>query len=340
MKKLLKLGLYTQSRAGHRGAYADYAKNLLGGEPSNMRKSLFKSSPVLFLMADHKIHYYFLAALFRALSGKRTVGLLFRPVPAVQAQTWSQRGKKILLKLLKELKQVKTLSIIPVPLVPETVEIVDGWIHDLQLWDLGLKERKLFDDLRAGLVHESHPAMQFYRQIKKSANGKPTMISLGAQGKEKGYSILADAVPLLAKNDWFVVAAGRVVEDQKEKTLVFLENRMMSVNRYLDDDEMIAAYAAADVVWCLYDPSYDQASGILGRAVQLGVLPLVRQGSLSEDFCSAENIPHLAAKGSDRVLEALLNCPESLGNLSKELVARMKKENTKRLHEAIWGGYD
>ena len=340
MKKHLKLGLYTPSRAGHRGAYADYAEGLLGGELLSMSQSLFQSSPVLFLMADHKFHHYFLTALFRALSGKRTIGLLFRPVLASQARTWSQKGKKILLKLLVRLKEVKTLSIVPVPLVPETAEIVDGWIHDFQLWDLGTQERELFDNLRAGLVHADHPAMKFYNQIKKSASGKPVVISLGTQSRGKGYSILADAVPVLAKNGWFVVVAGQVLETQREKTLVFLEHRMMSVNRYLDDDEIIAAYAAADVVWCLYEPSYDQASGILGRAVQLGVLPLVREGSLSDGLCRGENIPHLVAEQADQVIDALLNCPIQLGSSGKALVDRLKKENTQRLHKAIWGEDD
>jgi hypothetical protein len=42
-------------------------------------------------------------------------------------------------------------------------------------------------------------------------------------------------------------------------------------NRSVTDAELLGAYAASDAVWCLYPPFGDHASGVLGRAAQLGI---------------------------------------------------------------------
>ena len=58
---------------------------------------------------------------------------------------------------------------------------------------------------------------------------------------------------------------------------------------------MLALYSIADLAWCFYSPEYDQASGILGRALQFSVTPVVRKGSVSEWFCASERMPHIAS---------------------------------------------
>ncbi len=166
------------------------------------------------------------------------------------------------------------------------------------------------------------------------------IVSLGVQNKSKGYEILTDAIPDLAAQDWFVVAAGKVSQDQQTRSTVLSHHGMMSVNRFLDDDEIIAAYAAADSVWCLYDPSYDQASGILGRALQFGIPPLVRQGSLSEAFCQAEDIPHIAATGASDVRLALTTLPCASPEKGIALATRLRSDSIARLERALFGASD
>lgn len=337
MKMTAKCHLYTRTLRGHRGTYLTFAMAQLEGDRIEAADIVIAEEPVLCLMVEEGFFSYTTRAIRRAIHGRRTIGLLFRPGPAVTANTKNLWLKKQILQFLKRIPQVQTLSIVPVPLKPEFGEIVDGWIHDFQLWDMSAEGRKMFDDLQAENLPQDHPAALFYAQIKQEAQGRPVLVSLGMQSKGKGYSILSEALPDLAKADWFVVAAGKVAEDQKSKTPVFSEHGMMSVDRFLDDSEILAAYAAADTVWCLYDPSYDQASGILGRAVQFGVPPLVREGSFSEAFCKSENIAHVVAEGAVSVPQALEHRPDRSPEAGKRLAERLRSENLDRLNQALWG---
>ena len=40
----------------------------------------------------------------------------------------------------------------------------------------------------------------------------------------------------------------------------------------------------ADLLWCCYNPIYDQSSGIFGRAIQIGRPTIVRKGSCLEGW--------------------------------------------------------
>ncbi|EDX80022.1 hypothetical protein BBAL3_1179 [Brevundimonas sp. BAL3] len=51
------------------------------------------------------------------------------------------------------------------------------------------------------------------------------------------------------------------------------------VNQFISDEELSSLYGTATVVWGVYAPHYDQASGIFGRAVQYGKPILLRRGS-------------------------------------------------------------
>jgi hypothetical protein len=51
------------------------------------------------------------------------------------------------------------------------------------------------------------------------------------------------------------------------------------VDRFVSDDELASLYSCADFMWSCYSPTYNQASGIFGRAVQYGVPSIVRKGS-------------------------------------------------------------
>jgi hypothetical protein len=42
----------------------------------------------------------------------------------------------------------------------------------------------------------------------------------------------------------------------------------------------MSLFRAADAAWCCYPPERDLSSGIFGRAVQFGIAPIVRQGSV------------------------------------------------------------
>lgn len=52
------------------------------------------------------------------------------------------------------------------------------------------------------------------------------------------------------------------------------------------DEEILSLYKVADLVWCSDAPDDDQASGVFGRAIQTGVEPVFRKGSLPDRLLS------------------------------------------------------
>ena len=73
----------------------------------------------------------------------------------------------------------------------------------------------------------------------------------------------------------------------------------MLEDRMITDDELFSLYATATYAWCCYAPHYDQASGIFGRAAQLGVPAIVRAGSVVERFRAQHNITGIAVPYGD-----------------------------------------
>lgn len=290
-------GIYTGSLNGHRQSYLEFVKKKFGGERINELTLFFKKGPVFFLMIEDNFMLYFFVACIRAFFGNKTAGLLFRPKPALNANNFRLKIKLYLLKFLKKIKKVQTLSIVPIPLEPEISTIVDDWIYDFQLWDITTEQKKVFEQLKNNMkpsIDESE--YQIVQQVKDYANGRPVVVSLGVQNKAKGTQILAENIQYFIQHNYCVVLAGRFADDCQEVKLALEKSGTLIFDRFITDEEILGLYATADAVWCYYDPSYDQASGILGRAVQLGVLPIVRPNSFSEKFCKAEGIIFQAPK--------------------------------------------
>lgn len=326
-------GYYTRSLDGHRAAYLDFViARFLGGRLT-AGGSLISRRPVLFLMVEENFGLYVLVGLWRALLGRRTVGLLFRPGPAIAAQTLRLRLKRLLLSGLRWVPTVRTLSIIPAPLVPGTERIVDGWIHDFQLWDISCADRRRVADLRAGSAAADDVAIMM--DARAHAAGRPLLVALGMQNHGKGISHLAAAVEAGQLDGWAVVIGGSFSPDATLARAMLETGGVKIVDRFLTDVEMLALYAAADAVWCFYDPSYDQASGILGRAVQLGVPAVVRRGSVSEALCRDLSVPHAATDGSTDLGAALNVLPSQQPDAGAELRERLEAQNMIKLRDAL-----
>lgn len=331
--KSARMALHTAGVAGHRQSYLDLCAGIFNGERVAGKNLISTPKPLLFLMIEDGFGLYVGVGLLRAILGRRTVGLLFRPLPAVRGTSLRLRLKRIILRGLKRVPAVQTLSIVPFSVAPEIARVADGWVHDLQLWDMDAKDRGGFAALRAGQPTQPD-ADAFYAQIRAKAAGRKTVVSLGAQSREKGIAILAEAAASGRLEDWCIVVAGKVAADMHDSKATLEAKGHLVIDRYLSDAEIIAAYAAADAMWCLYDPAYDQASGILGRALQFGVRPLVRAGSISEKLCRAENVIHAAAQGAQDCGTALAALPPAA---HAGLATDWKSENVARINAALFG---
>lgn len=327
--------LFSASRGGHRGAYEDFVQRLLGGTVRRVGWPVRHPGTVFSLMVEDNGLGYMAFALLRALLGRRTAGLLFRPGPALDGRSLRLRVKRGLLKLLKATSRVTTLTIIPIPLRPDFAQIADGWIHDFQLWDMGDSDFAVFDALKAGASCPDADAAAFHGTIREAAVGRPVLVALGVQSLGKGFVRLAGAARELTAQGWHIVVAGRIDPALSAEKAALQALGATIADRFVSDGEILGAYAAASAVWCCYDPAYDQASGILGRAIQFGCPAVVRAGSLSEALCQQEGRPFLAVGGEVSAPVDLRALPAADAEGGRRAAKRFRARSLAVLSEAL-----
>ncbi|MDF2142049.1 hypothetical protein [Paenirhodobacter sp. CAU 1674] len=327
--------LFSGSRGGHRGSFEDFVQRLWGGTVKRAGLQVNHREPALFLMIEDSSLGYVASAVLRQLLGRRTVGLLFRPGPALDGSSPRLRLKRNLLKLLKKMPRVTTLSIIPFSMRPDFAAVADGWIHDLQLWDMEDTDFKVIDALRSDQGCSDADAAAFYGTILEAAAGRPVLVALGLQSRDKGFVRLAAAARDLTAQGWQIVVAGRIDPTLAAQKAELEKLGALVVDRFVSDGEILGAYAAASAVWCCYDPAYDQASGILGRAVQLGCPVVVRAGSLSEALCQQEARPFLAVDGAVDAPLTLSALPAGDAEGGRRAAKRFRERSLAVLSDAL-----
>lgn len=316
---------------GHHDRYRRLLFQLLAAPGDSGRvmgsAAVWARQPILAPTIENAFLAYAAVSLFRALWGRRTTGLLFRPGPALIGDSFRLRVKRLLLKTLRRSPYVRTLTITSFAVEPRFAEIADGWIHDLQLWDLDAEERET--------AHTFVGALQ--ADIKAAAAGRRVCCAIGGQDKNKGFDWFVETY---TQNDalrgaMLFAFGGEVAANAAAHLPAFQQAGGFACNRHVSDAELLDIYAAADLVWCAYDPGYDQASGILGRAAQLGVPVVVRRGSLIHRMCEIEKITHIAI---DRPTDWRLIAappPRESRTVAEARAARMAAESLRRLREAL-----
>ena len=273
--------VYSGGEAGRRACYLRVLERLFGARRASLREVIFSRAPVLFLMVEEAFLLYVAVGLLRALLGRRTAGLLLRPMPLSASARCSCRWKRSILGWLKRFRSIHTLTILPFSVFPAFSTIAKDWIYDFQLWDLTDEEREAVELLRS----ERQPGERL------------VLTAIGTQNRRKGFDLFTDSyVRSTALRERFqFISCGRIEPRIDAYAAVFREAGGVCVNRSVTDAELLGAYAASDAVWCFYPPFGDHASGVLGRAAQLGIPAVVRYGSVAHRLCIVENIPHVAA---------------------------------------------
>ncbi|MXN44406.1 hypothetical protein GR138_04335 [Shinella kummerowiae] len=317
--------VYSRSQTGRRPAYLRVMEQLFDARKARLRDLFFSRSPVLFLMIEEAFVLYLAASLLRALTGGRTAGLLLRPMPVVMSRRPVERCKRLALQWLKRLPRCQTLTIVPFSVFPPFSSVASGWIYDFQLWDLTGDERDAVDTLR----RERHPPEY------------GVVTAIGTQSRRKGFDLFADTYTRSCdlRRRFQFLACGKVAPGVADYAAAFCEAGGVAVDRAVSDCELLGAYAASDAVWCLYPPAGDHASGILGRAAQLGIPVVVRYGSLAHRLCIVENILHVATT-ADRVAERLADpLPPRDATRGRLMALRFARESEAALRAAFgWAG--
>lgn len=292
------------SESGHRRGYRDLFSGMLGLTPETGplrgagRFARMVSAPYV-LIATMECDYLGALSLMvvRSLLGRPSSGLLLRPQTCF-LPGWRFAAKRIVLRVAKRLPRQKILSIVPFSIRPEFARIATDWIHDPELWDLSARGLKAM------------PETDLSQKVAAQAAGRPILAVLGAVSGLKGFARLHRMLlqtPNFAEQI-HVIIAGRISSEMRElaKELSCLGAHVE--DRSLSDDELLSLYGVASIAWCCYDPEYDQASGIFGRAVQTSVMPILRYGSILEAQARELGVSYVAL-GEMTVAELIKNLP-------------------------------
>ncbi|WP_159015914.1 hypothetical protein [Cognatiluteimonas profundi] len=312
---------------GHRGPYISFLSKLFDLDRKRFSAaSLFSRHPVLIPLVEDSLAIYVVTGILRSIVGKRTVGFLFRPKPALECSSLRLRTKYLVLRALRLLRNVQTVTIVPFSTEFRLNEIADNWIHDPQLWDL---------DEEA--VVASRAESELAIDIRERAAGRQICMALGRQDKSKGFDWLVALYRTNSglRDSTLFAFGGKVSADLRIELESFREAGGFACDRFVADEELIALYSCANLIWCAYSPDYDQASGIFGRAVQLGIPVVVRRGSLLHRMCEVESISHVSLSFEDKG-EVLMDPPtrEPLG-VTLSRTKRMRSESQRRLNLAL-----
>lgn len=276
---------------GHRGEYYALMARLIGStRTSSLWRALWARQPVLDGAIEASVGSYILLCVVRAAMGRRTAGILFRPLPLLEGGLLRLRVKRMLLGLVKRLPGVATLTILPFELEPGFARFASGWIYDPQYWDLHYPDA----------VDADRPIGAFAQEIRAAAAKRRVVVAVGRQDEAKGFDMFSQLFAARAdlRERWLFAFGGRVVDRLVAPCLdPFVAAGGQAKSEYISHDELLDLYAAADAVWCCYALDYDEASGVFGRAIQLGLPVIVRKGSLLERTCRAEGLAYVAYDG-------------------------------------------
>jgi len=289
----VKTGIvHSSSLSGHRKEYLTLLKNIfdfdisIGNVDFNTALKLVLAPHVIFSSLDDDIYSFCTITILRSLLRRKSVGLFIRP------QSCFDKGmtaiiKRMLFMALRRIPRISILTIVPHDFDKRYASISTGWVHDPQLWDLGGRSILLKTELS--------------KEIKQNAKGRCIVLYLGRISFHKGFRTLVELIGSdieLQKNIYF--SAVGVVDSGCEKLVQKAKCLGMHVkNRFASHDELLSLYSVADMIWCCYDPTYDQASGIFGRCVQFGKIAIVRKGSTIEHYNSMVNADLISIDPSD-----------------------------------------
>ena len=292
--------LISASDSGHRLEYNRLLIAELDSLGISLERNLSTAPSATFfaMLDDHSLRFVFSAA-GSLLTDRRTVGLYFNPL-CFRRSKLTRLIKRALFRVLSRLPRTTVLTILPFSIDQRFSLVATDWIYDPQLWDLqffGMPPENAF----LGLDNK----------ISEAAKGRSIVLALGKQDRIKGFKFFChlwcDAPDIRARH--LFIAAGAVEKDLRSVASRFVAAGGLLIDRRMEDAEMLHLYRRAASIWSCYAPDYDQASGIFGRAVQLGVPVIVRAGSYLETVAADLDHPALALPygRADTAAAAILN---------------------------------
>lgn len=239
---------------------------------TGLRQRIFTKEPVFFLMIEEYPAGFLIVALTRALLRRRTAGLLFRVGECARPGSLRTWTKNIALRVLKKNSYCSVIAMFPLEIDKSFEKIARFGIYDPQMWDLDyLPPVSGMGDAR------------FVDELNKAAGSRKIITAIGSQTQNKGFNYFCDIwceeSNFEIRQKYLFVSAGKVAGELSQVSRRFAKAGGYLIDRLLTHTELTALYKRSDLIWCCYDPIYNQASGIFGRAVQYGTPAVVRKDS-------------------------------------------------------------
>jgi hypothetical protein len=320
--------VYAVSTSGHRQSYLDTLSSLFALEPvsGSMNLALFRrlvaAKRLLFATLDDDMFSFGAIAGMRSVLRRPTAALFVRAQKCFETGRWHHPLKRRAFSALRRLPHLAVASITPFEVAPRHAEVAHAGVLDPQYWDLHDGEALR----RPGMTALSD-------EVLTRAAGRHILCVLGSLTTIKGLEFLAETLerhPRIPERS-FVVAAGRVPAASASLTARMTAAGAMIIDRFITDAELESLYGVADSIWACYRPDYDQASGVFGRAIQLGVPPIVRDGSLLATFAAVNSVGHLPLVYGD--YDALTELLKSLP-ARRETARLLSQDERSRLIES------
>jgi hypothetical protein len=299
--------VYAVSTGGHRQSYLDTLGSLFALEPVSGRMSLalfrrlVAAERLLFATLDEDMNSFGAIAATRSLLGRPTAALFLRAQKCFETGRWYYRLKRHAFRALRRLPRLTVASITPFEVAPHHAEVAHFGVCDPQYWDL-----------HDGETLRRPGSTALSEEVLTRAAGRHILCVLGSLSTIKGLVFLTETLerhPRIAERT-LVVGAGRVPAESTSLAARMTAAGAIIVDRFVTDAELESLYGVADSIWACYRPDYDQASGVFGRAIQLGVPPIVREGSMIATLAAANGVSHLPVTyGAHEALAELLQRP-------------------------------
>lgn len=266
--------VYDNLGAGHRANYVRLLSDIAGGEG---RISAFRTNMLPLLTRPSLIISTFEGAprrnlaviLARLLLGRRTVVLFLRAHLKDHRRGIAGLLHGAVLRIMGTSRRVLPLSIVGSEDLKKSCPQIRV-IADPEFWDYEFSspvaiDRQLVDEVRA------------------RAGGRKVLLIAGTISEDKAVGELARmfATQPLLRERFFPVLAGQVLPEAAADC-AFVADYGWHIDGWIDDSMFRSLFEAADFAWCAYRQTRDMSSGILGRCIQCGTIPIVRRNSVAE----------------------------------------------------------
>lgn len=267
--------VYDAQPDGHRENCVTLFARLTGGTAliapvKAARKRLLAAPSLVITTYETQPAAFLLILVVRAMLGRRSA-VIFMRAHLPRARMLHRAFHRAAIALVNRLRAVLPLTLVPLPAKARASRFVA--IADPESWDLGPEE-------------VAAPATALSEQALAFAAGRPILLVTGYIERNRGIEFLRD---IYARRDGLIdslvpVLGGMLAPDVRDSAAELQALGALVVDRYLSRSEMMSLYAAATAAWCCYVPERDISSGIFGRAIQFGVAPVVRRGSVLHGF--------------------------------------------------------